>query len=86
LGTHEVTVGQFRRFVQAQSYLTEAEKDGEGGYGWNDDEGDFEGRKPMYNWRNTGWLQTDEHPAVSVTWNDAVAFCRWLSQKERIAT
>ena len=25
---------------------------------------------------------TDEHPAGNVSWNDAVAFCKWLSDKE----
>ena len=35
------------------------------------------------NWRNAGFPQTDEHPVVNVSWNDAVAFCDWLSQKER---
>ena len=35
-----------------------------------------------YSWQNAGFEQTDEHPVVNVSWNDAVAFCKWLSQKE----
>jgi formylglycine-generating enzyme required for sulfatase activity len=29
--------------------------------------------------------QPDEHPVAWVTWSDAVAFCAWLTQKEREA-
>ena len=82
MGVHEVTVGQFHEFVRAEGYKTESERDGEGGYGWNKAEGKFEGRDPKYNWRNTGFSQDDSHPVVNVTWNDAVAFCKWLSGKE----
>jgi formylglycine-generating enzyme required for sulfatase activity len=82
IGVFEVTVGQFRQFVEATGYQTEAEKDGEGGYGWNETTEKFEGRDPNYNWKNTGFSQTDEHPVANVTWNDAVAFCKWLSRKE----
>ena len=35
-----------------------------------------------YSWRNAGYEQTDEHPVVNVDWNDAVAFCKWLSGKK----
>ena len=35
LGQTEVTVGQFRRFVQASGYVPESEADGTGGYGYN---------------------------------------------------
>jgi Sulfatase-modifying factor enzyme 1 len=75
LGVTEVTRGQFRRFVDDAGYRTEAEKDGIGGFGlWVYD--------PKYNWQNLGFDQTDEHPVVNVSWNDAVAFAAWLSRKE----
>ena len=32
--------------------------------------------------RNAGFEQTDEHPVVNVSWNDAVAFCEWLKSRE----
>ena len=35
LGQHEVTVGQFQRFVEASGYQPESEADGTGGYGYN---------------------------------------------------
>jgi formylglycine-generating enzyme required for sulfatase activity len=35
-------------------------------------------------WQNTGFKQTDDHPVVNVSWNDAVAFCKWLSRKEEV--
>ena len=37
---------------------------------------------PKFTWLNPGFEQTDEHPVVNVSWNDAVAFCEWLSRKE----
>jgi len=82
LGAYEVTVGQFRRFVQESGYRTEAETDGTGAWGYNPTTGQCEGRRKQYNWRNPGFTQTDNHPVLNVTWNDAVAFCRWLSRKE----
>jgi hypothetical protein len=36
LGTREVTVGQFRQFVDTSGYQTEAEQGGEGSYGWDE--------------------------------------------------
>jgi sulfatase modifying factor 1 len=90
LGQYEVTVGQFRRFVEASGYKPESEADGTGGYGYNPDydpekseRGDaFEGRNPKYSWRNPGFKQKDDHPVVNVTWNDAVAMSQWLSKTE----
>lgn len=92
LGQHEVTVAQFRRFIEASGYRPEAEADGTGGYGYNRDydpeksqHGDaFEGRNPVYSWRNPGFTQGANHPVVNVTWNDALALSRWLSEKEGV--
>ncbi|MCP4697950.1 MAG: formylglycine-generating enzyme family protein [Gammaproteobacteria bacterium] len=32
-------------------------------------------------WRNPGFEQTDSHPVVCVTWNDAIAYTEWLSEQ-----
>ncbi len=82
LGAQEVTVGQFRQFVEATGYKSEPEKDGLGGWGWNESAGKFEGPDAKYSWRNTGSPQGENYPVVNVTWNDAKAFCRWLGKKE----
>jgi formylglycine-generating enzyme required for sulfatase activity len=82
IGQYEVTVGQFRQFADASGYKTQAESDGEGGWGYDAASGKCVGRRPQFTWRDPGFAQSDEHPVVNVSWNDAVAFCNWLSRKE----
>ncbi len=90
MARHEVTVGQFRAFLQASGHVPESVADGTGGYGYNPRydpattrRGDaFEGRDPRYSWQNPGFPQSDAHPVVNVTWNDARALARWLSEVE----
>lgn len=81
LGAYEVTVREFRRFVDDTGYKTDAERDGKGGYGYDFRTNTF-GMSPRYSWRDSGFQQTDSQPAVNVSWSDTVAFCRWLSRKE----
>ncbi len=83
LGETEVTVGQWRRFVAAEAYVTEAERDGKGGWGYYS-ELEKSGQQPHFNWKNTGFTQTDDHPVVNVSWNDVVTFCAWLSKQENV--
>ncbi len=33
-------------------------------------------------WRSPGFPQSPDHPVCGVSWQDAEAFCRWLSQRE----
>lgn len=80
LGVHEVTLGQFLKFYHEASYKVEAERDGKGGYGYTGET--FEQRLQFMPWSWGFAGQTQEHPVVNVTWNDAVAFCEWLSRKE----
>jgi sulfatase modifying factor 1 len=78
----EVTVAQFRRFVEAETYETDAEQyDSEGGYGFDEASGGFKQDK-QYHWRNPGFKQGDDEPVVNVSWNDAKAYCEWLSRVE----
>jgi formylglycine-generating enzyme required for sulfatase activity len=81
LGVYPVTCGQFRRFIEATNYQTEAEKDGEGGLGWHAAADEWV-RDPKFIWRSPGFDQTNDHPVVNVSWNDASAFCDWLSGQE----
>ncbi|NQT16798.1 MAG: formylglycine-generating enzyme family protein [Planctomycetes bacterium] len=82
LGAHEVTLGQFLRFYHDAKYKTEAERDGKGGYGYTGDKDKPFAQNPKFVAWNTGFPQKDDHPVVNVSWNDAVAFCEWLSGKE----
>jgi serine/threonine protein kinase/formylglycine-generating enzyme required for sulfatase activity len=34
-------------------------------------------------WKGPGFKQAPDHPVVNVTWHEAVAFCKWLTDKER---
>ena len=81
LGKFEVTRGQFRKFVEETGYKTEAESDGKGGSGWNGSKKTWE-QDPKYTWKSCGFDQSDAHPVVNVSWNDANKFCEWLNGKK----
>ncbi|MEM6990548.1 MAG: formylglycine-generating enzyme family protein [Myxococcota bacterium] len=79
LGKHEVTQAEFRRFVEATSYKTTAERDG-GAKVWTDGKWAVD---EAASWKSV--FVGARRPVVAVTWHDAVAFCEWLTASERRA-
>jgi formylglycine-generating enzyme required for sulfatase activity len=76
----EVTIEQFRKFVTDTDYQTDAER--HGGVGWNDATKQYGGSTRL-TWKSPGFAQLDSHPVVLISYNDAVAFCNWLSRKHK---
>jgi formylglycine-generating enzyme required for sulfatase activity len=82
LGKYEVTVRQFKEFIDASGYTTDAEKDGGSNF-WNGKEWE---KKSGTNWKHDaeGNLRPSSeynHPVIHVSWNDATEYCKWLAQK-----
>jgi formylglycine-generating enzyme len=87
-----VTKGQWRVFVEETGFKTDAET-GDGAYyytGSGDKSSDKKTRNFVYTdtgwkkdkrfyWENPGFPQTDDHPAICISWNDAQAFIKWLN-------
>jgi formylglycine-generating enzyme required for sulfatase activity len=80
MGKYEVTVGEFRRFVNTAGYKTTAETSG-GGYVFIG--GEWQ-QKADANWKNPYFSQGDNHPVVMVSWLDAVRYCNWRSSQENL--
>jgi formylglycine-generating enzyme required for sulfatase activity len=80
MGKNQVTVGEFRRFVNATGYKTTAETSGDG-YVWSGGEWEM---KADANWKNPYFSQQDNQPVVLVSWYDAVNYCNWRSQQESL--
>jgi formylglycine-generating enzyme required for sulfatase activity len=79
MSVHAVTLGQFESFIHKSGYITDADKGG-GSNMWNGKEWKL---KPGVNWRCDvkGTIQVNkEHPVIHVSWNDAVAYCTWLTE------
>jgi formylglycine-generating enzyme required for sulfatase activity len=81
LGRDEVSVAEFRQFVDDADYVSEAEKLGNS-IVYDEDSGRTIDRRGV-SWRDdyTGATANDNQPVLHVTWNDAVAYARWLAAR-----
>jgi formylglycine-generating enzyme len=81
MARYEVSLNEFLLFYHAANYKIEAERDEKPSWGY-DTEGRLVKSGRFRPWDPVGWKIGMDHPVIYVTWNDAVAFCAWLSKKE----
>jgi len=84
MGIYEITIAQFRQFVQATNYITDAEQKA-GGWYYDPNENWRYRQDSSINWRHDGQgnLYTQDqgqYPVGNISWHDATAYCKWLSQ------
>lgn len=78
LSPYEVTVEDFRKFIEETGYKTKAEMDGQG----KATKQMIERGKTKYPNFKAHWFdQTNQHPAVWIAWEDAIVYCNWLSKR-----
>jgi len=72
IGQYPVTNAQYRAFIEGGGYRTRAYWT-EAGWGWKGDR-----TQPRY-WNDERY-SGPQQPVVGVSWYEAVAYCRWLSE------
>ncbi len=75
-GVWDVRVRDFEAFVQATGHEATT-----GMYSLRSDGWKQRGDK----WKSPGFTQGPTHPVCGVSWDDAKAFCEWLTKQERVA-
>lgn len=83
IAQHEVTVGQFQRFVDATGYWTSAEVENRGCVHQDlSQKGGFV-MNPELDWQSPGFYQDESHPVTCVSWRDAQAYIMWLNKETK---
>ncbi|CAK0773213.1 formylglycine-generating enzyme [uncultured Gammaproteobacteria bacterium] len=76
VGRYEVTRGEFSAFVRETKHVTATGCYVFSGSEWREDE--------RRTWRKPGYDQSEHHPVVCVSWQDAQAYVLWLRTKTRL--
>lgn len=74
VGVYEVSVREFRRFVEDSGFRPD-------GPCWTLESTNWRQwrERRSRNWQNPGFAQSDAHPVTCVSWRDANAYVEWLS-------
>jgi formylglycine-generating enzyme required for sulfatase activity len=78
MSKYPVTVGEYRVFVRAGGYQCHRYWTG-AGWAWRESVGRLQ---PEF-WGDEKWTGDDRLPVVGVSWYEATAYCRWLSEETR---
>jgi formylglycine-generating enzyme len=80
LGAYQTRLKDFLAFYHSSDYRIEAERDDKPRHGLDPNGRPIKssGFRPW----SPGWEQNEDHPVNYVSWNDAIAFCEWLSKEE----
>lgn len=81
LDIHPVTVAQFRKFVEATGYTTQAEEFGNAGVLRNGQWHLINGATWRYPRGPSQPEAPDDHPVTQVSWHDAQTYCEWAGKR-----
>ena len=84
ISKYQLTVGEFRDFIEKSGYITDCEKK-KGGKVFLIENGrqTFE-HDSLASWKYVGYVPDDRQPVTFVSWIDAVNYCNWRSKKENL--
>lgn len=82
MSKHEISVDQFRSFVDATDRVTACESAAGSVQGFDRKQSKWI-EDGSFNWRSPGYPQGDRHPVVYLDRFDAIEFCKWLTQTDK---
>jgi len=84
ISKYQLTVGEFREFVEESGYITDCEKKGGGTVFLIENGKQTFLHDSLASWKYVGYVPDDRQPVTFVSWADAINYCNWRSKKESL--